>query len=85
MTKKEKLAKLAELVQGSKQMLKDAEAFADEHALTFKWDREYGSKKQEYFGTGSQREMYDREGDDYDYKMRTIKKGRWMSSSDDCD
>lgn len=67
MTEEEKLAHLSNIVDNAKKLLKEAQAFADLHGLTFRWDEDYGSYKQWYVGKGT---------------PTYTDQGKWTSSSD---
>jgi hypothetical protein len=69
MSDQEKTEFLAALVKQSKDLLEQAKEFADKHAMTFRWDEDYGAEKQWYVGRGS--------------PTRT-KEGEWTSSSNGC-
>ncbi len=81
--KKQKLEEIAKLLSAARQALTDAQAIADEHALSFKWSDDYGSEKQTYCGKGTEIEEYDWEKN-RDVK-RILTEGEWDSSSKHCD
>lgn len=85
----ENVNELAILVKKAKDALKEAQNYANAHALSFEWDREYGSRQQTYQGTGVKDEIEWSESnwaesDLNHYEGGYIKEGRWVSSSDNC-
>jgi hypothetical protein len=67
MTDKEKVEQLEKIVNEARNKLQEAIDFADKHALTFRWDHDYGSRKQWYVGKGT---------------PTFSEEGKWTSSSD---
>ncbi len=69
--------KIAEALKVASEKLEEAQALADEHALSFTWDLAYGMGGT-YEGKGTS---------DYDYYYKTSKErktGEWVSSSSTC-
>lgn len=78
--KKEIYEKIADLLTVSQKAIEEAQALADEHALSFTWDLAYGMGGT-YEGKGT--EKYDYYGPpDKKYTERT--EGEWVSSSSTC-
>lgn len=83
MSNKKVNEQIAKLLEESRQKLKEAQELADKHSVTFMWDREYGSRQQEYIGKGATYYGYDE--DKGDWGDIVADEGRWYSSSDQCD
>jgi len=78
--KQEKLIQLYAYVSQAKDALKQAQDYADEHGLSFKWDSTYGNRNQEYLGRGFRYDFYRFDNDD----EKILSEGKWVSSSDGC-
>jgi hypothetical protein len=66
---KEKNEHLAKIVSEARAKLQEAMDFADANGLIFRWDDEYGSRKQTYVGKGA---------------LVPARESGWTSSSDGC-